>query len=247
MIFQDTALLLCAAFVAGALNAVAGGGSFLTLPALVFTGVPAVSANATGTLALLPGYLSGAWALRHDTGPPPGISSCQLVLVCLLGGSAGAALLLLTPDTMFRRIVPWLLLLATLLFALGPRLLQARQSQAAHPLATVGGLFAVTAYGGYFNGGLGILLLALFGLLGQTNLHAMNGLKNQVSALLTVIAAAIYIGGGLIAWREATIMMGAALLGGYAGARWARRIPTAWLRAGIVLTGLVMSALFFTR
>lgn len=247
MIFQDTPLLLCAAFVAGMLNAVAGGGSFLTLPALVFTGVPAVSANATGTLALLPGYLSGAWGFRHDTEPPPGLSGTQLILLSLLGGGAGAALLLVTPDTVFRRVVPWLLLLATLLFALGPRLLRAHTARTASPLASSVGILAVTAYGGYFNGGLGILLLALFGLLGQTNLHAMNGLKNQVSALLTVIASAIYIWGGLIAWREATIMMGAALLGGYAGARWAKRIPTPWLRGGIVVIGLAMSALFFLR
>ena len=243
----DTTLLLVAAFVAGALNAVAGGGSFLTLPALVLTGVPPVTANATGTLALLPGYLSGAWGFREDTRPPPGLAGATLIILCLLGGATGATLLLLTPDATFRRVVPWLLLLATLLFALGPRLAPSTRPRAAHPAAAMFSVFAVTAYGGYFNGGLGILLLALFGLLGQTDLNAMNGLKNQVSALLTVIAAGFYMGGGLIAWREALVMMGAALLGGYVGARGARRLPAAWLRRGIVATGLAMSALFFAR
>ncbi len=231
----DTTLLLVAAFVAGALNAVAGGGSFLTLPALVLTGIPPVVANATGTLALLPGYLSGAWGFRQDTQAPPGLSMRALM----------ALLLLVTPDVTFRRAVPWLLLLATALFAFGPQITQSLKGRAGKPLARGLSVLAVTTYGGYFNGGLGILLLALFGLLGQSDLHAMNGLKNRVSALLTVIAAGLYSWGGLVVWREASIMMGAALLGGFIGARGARRLPTIWLRRGIVTTGLTMSALFF--
>ena len=241
------ATLIVAAFMAGTLNAIAGGGSFLTLPALVFAGIPAVSANATGTLALLPGYVSAAWGLRSGTRPPPGLSARALVAVSLLGGSVGAALLLVTPDHTFRRVVPWLLLMATLLFVLAPRLTSARRSSAPSPVVAMISVLAVTVYGGYFNGGLGILLLALFGLLGQTNLLAANGLKNQVSALLTLIAVGLYVWGGLIAWREAALMMGAALLGGYLGARAARRLPPAWLRGGIIATGLTMSLLFFTR
>ena len=228
---METALLLTAAFVAGALNAVAGGGSFLTLPALVFTGVPPVAANATGTVALLPGYIAGAWGFREDTAPPPGLSMRLLVGLSLIGGAAGAALLLLTPDATFRRVVPWLLLAG---------------GQPSTAKATAG-VLAVAAYGGYFNGGLGILLLALFGLLGQTNLNAMNGLKNWVSALLTAIAVAIYSAGGLVLWPQALLMMVAATLGGYGGARVARRIPAPMLRWGIVATGLVMAGLFFWR
>ena len=245
----DAALLLTAAFLAGALNAVAGGGSFLTLPALVFTGVPPVVANATGTVALLPGYIAGAWGFREDTAPPPGLSMRLLVVLSLIGGAAGAALLLVTPDATFRRVVPWLLLLATALFAFGPRMRAALASGGGHPStakATVG-VLAVAAYGGYFNGGLGILLLALFGLLGQTQLNAMNGLKNWVSALLTAIAVAIYAAGGVVLWPQALMMMVAATAGGYGGARVARRIPAAWLRWGIVATGLVMAGLFFLR
>lgn len=243
----DILLLLAAAFVAGALNAVAGGGSFLTLPALVFTGVPPVVANATGTVALLPGYLAGAWGFREDTAPPPGLSMRLLVALSLAGGAAGAALLLVTPEATFRRVVPWLLLAATALFAFGPWLRQRLAGGAPSPFKAVAGLLAVAAYGGYFNGGLGILLLALFGLLGQTSLHAMNGLKNGVSALLTAIAVAIYAAGGVVQWPQALVMMLAATAGGYGGARVARHIPAQWLRGGIVATGLVMAGVFFWR
>lgn len=248
----DTAVLLAAAFVAGALNAVAGGGSFLTLPALVLTGVPPVMANATGTVALLPGYLAGAWGFREDWQPPPGLTLTRLLVLSLIGGAAGAALLLMTSDAAFRRIVPWLLLAATALFALGPRLrawTAPASGEHAPPSALKAtlGVLAVAAYGGYFNGGLGILLLALFGLLGQTQLHAMNGMKNLVSAVLTAIAVLIYAAGGLVLWPQALLMMVAATLGGYGGARVARRIPAPWLRAGIVATGLVMAAVFFWR
>ncbi len=243
----DTALLLTAAFVAGALNAVAGGGSFLTLPALVFTGVPPVVANATGTVALLPGYMAGAWGFREDTQPPPGLSMPRLVVLSLVGGAAGAGLLLVTSNDLFSVIVPWLLLAATLLFALGPKLREWTAGGKPSTAKATAGVLIVAAYGGYFNGGLGILLLALFGLLGQTNLNAMNGLKNWVSALLTAIAVAIYAAGGVVLWPQALMMMVAATLGGYGGARVARRIPAPWLRGGIVLTGLVMTAIFFWR
>ena len=244
----DTALLLAAAFIAGALNAVAGGGSFLTLPALVFTGVPPVVANATGTVALLPGYVAGAWGFREDTAPPPGLSMRLIVVLSLLGGASGAALLLVTPDATFRRVVPWLLLAATALFAFGPWIRQrlAGGGQPSTARATVG-VLAVAAYGGYFNGGLGILLLALFGLLGQTQLNAMNGLKNWVSALLTAIAVAIYAAGGVVLWQEALMMAVAATAGGYGGARVARNLPPMVLRSGIVAIGLAMSLVFFSR
>ncbi|RYF73981.1 MAG: sulfite exporter TauE/SafE family protein [Comamonadaceae bacterium] len=249
----DIAVLLAAAFVAGALNAVAGGGSFLTLPALVLTGVPPVMANATGTVALLPGYLAGAWGFREDWQAPPGLSLRRLLVLSLMGGALGAALLLMTSESAFRRIVPWLLLAATAMFALGPRLrawaAPAVDSAPRPPSALKAslGMLAVSVYGGYFNGGLGILLLALFGLLGQTQLNAMNGMKNLVSAVLTAIAVLIYAAGGVVLWPQALMMMVAATLGGYGGARVARRIPAAWLRAGIVVTGLVMAALFFWR
>lgn len=244
----ETSLLLVAAFIAGALNSVAGGGSFLTLPALVFVGVPPVVANATGTVALLPGYAAGAWGFREDTQAPPGLSMARLVVLSLMGGALGAGLLLVTSNETFAIVVPWLLLLATVLFAFGPRLRQRLAGgQPPSPTKAALSVLAVALYGGYFNGGLGILLLALFGLLGQTQLNAMNGLKNLVSALLTAIAVAVYAFGGVVYWRSALLMMVAATAGGYIGARVARRIPALWLRWGIVATGLVMAGIFFWR
>ena len=246
------ALLLVAAFVAGALNAVAGGGSFLTLPALVFVGVPPVTANATGTVALLPGYAASACGFKEDMAAPPGLTMGTSIALALIGGAAGAALLLFTPDDTFRRVVPWLLLAATALFAFGPQI-RAWASRSTAPDAPTSatkaalGMLAVAFYGGYFNGGLGILCLALFSLLGQTQLNAMNGMKNLVSALLTAIAVAIYAAGGIVQWKLAILMMVAATLGGYGGARIARKIPAHILRWGIVLTGLIMAVLFFLK
>jgi hypothetical protein len=251
MTLANAALLAAAAFAAGALNAVAGGGSFLTLPALVVAGLPPIQANATGTVALLPGYLSGTWGFRESLRPPPGLSLPGLAGAGAAGGALGAGLLLWTPPGAFRAVVPWLLLAATAVFALAPRLVRAARrapvGAAPAPRGALLGLLLVSAYGGYFNGGLGVLLLALLALLGQTDLNAMNGLKNLLSAVLSAIAVALYAAGGLVRWPEAALMAAGAAAGGYAGARLARRIPGAWLRRGIVATGAAMAVAFFLR
>lgn len=249
---MDVTLLLVAAFFAGTLNAVAGGGSFLTLPALIAVGVPSVTANATGTVALLPGYVASIFGSREDMEPAPGLSMPLVVGVSLVGGVIGAALLLFTSDAAFNRLIPWLLLLATAMFAFGPQLRRwadGHRAAGARPsrFKAVAGLLLVAGYGGYFNGGMGILMLALFGLLGQTRLNAMNAIKNLVSTLLTAIAVAIYAAGGIVQWKEALIMMVAATLGGYLGARGARKLPPAVLRWSIVVIGLVMTVLFFIK
>ena len=241
----EATLLAGAAFLAGGLNALAGGGSFLTLPAAIRAGVPPVAANATGTAALLPGYLSAAWASRRDLLAPAGLGLPSLLGLALLGGSAGAALLLLTPDRLFAGIAPLLLLAATLLFALQPHL--QRAPAAAAPAVAAAVILAVCVYGGYFNGGLGILLLAALSLLGLRELHRANALKNLVSGVLTAIAVVLYAAGEALHWGPALWMMLFATAGGYAGAHWARRIPPARLRAFIVLTGLVMAALIALR
>lgn len=241
-------ILLVAAFLAGAMNAVAGGGSFLTLPALIYAGVPPVAANATGTVALLPGYASGVYGYRQDLTPIGNLSLPLLSVVSLVGGLAGAGLLLVTPDSVFRGIVPWLLLLATGLFAFGNLLAQRLRSLGLHGNgAMLGTLFAVSVYGGYFNGGLGILLLAQLSLFGMTDLNAMNGLKNLFSAVLTAIAVVAYAAGGAVEWPKALLMTVAAVAGGYVGARVGRKIPKPVLRAGIIAVGLVMSAVFFLK
>ena len=249
---MDIALLLVAAFFAGTLNAVAGGGSFLTLPALIAVGVPSVTANATGTVALLPGYLASIAGSREDMEPAPGLSMPLVIGLSLVGGVLGAALLLVTSEAAFNRLIPWLLLAATAMFAFGPQLRRwadGHRAEGAQPsrAKAVAGLLLVAGYGGYFNGGMGILMLALFGLLGQTKLNAMNAIKNLVSTLLTAIAVAIYAVGGIVQWKEAFIMMAAATLGGYLGARGARKLPPAVLRWSIVVIGLVMTVLFFIK
>ncbi len=242
------ALVVLAAFFGAALNAAAGGGSFLTLPALVAAGVPPVAANATGTTALLPGYIASTWGFREDLAAPRALGMKPLLALCLIGGGAGAALLVVTSNAAFRAIVPWLLLFATTLFAVGPWLLRALGRQPQHTAArwqAAVGVLAVSVYGGYFNGGLGVLLLALLTLLGEVDLNRMNGLKNLVSAVLTSFAVAIYAAAGTVAWGWVAWMLPAVLLGGYFGARLARRIPRGWLRWGIVVIGLLTTAAFF--
>lgn len=252
---SDTAILVAAGFLGGMLNALAGGGSFITLPALLFLGVAPVAANATGTAALLPGYLAGAWRFRRDWARPGGMGVAALVGLSCLGGCSGALLLTMTPNRLFTILVPWLIAFATVVFAAGPQLVRIGtpfSGQAAltatvpaRPLLPALLLFAVCLYGGYFNGGLGILLLAAFSAMGMDNLHAMNGLKNAVSALLACIAVVLYALGGVLAYGHLLPLALAAMLGGYAGAALAYRIPAPVLRLGIVAAGAFLSLAFF--
>ena len=243
------AVLAAAAFGAGVLNAIAGGGTFLTFPALVWTGVPPIAANATSALAVCPGYLGSTLGFRAELAALPRALLAREALLCAIGGVIGALLLLVTPAQVFARVVPWLLLFATGLFAVGPRL--SRWAGGAHGAGLarlrLPGLAAVAVYGGYFNGGLGILLMALYLVVGETRLDTVNALKNLNSFVLSVVSVAAFALGGAIVWREALLMALFATLGGFAGARLAKRLPTAWVRAIVIVTGLVMSALFFLR
>lgn len=245
----DYVVLIIAGFLAGILNAVAGGGTFLSFPALVWVGVPPIMANATATFAAMPGYISSAWAFRSDVRAQGVLSLREITLISILGGFLGALLLLVTSSEAFSAIVPWLLLLATVLFAAGPWLLKAaRRNGGAGPgrIAAFSMVLAVTIYGGYFNGGLGIMLLAVFGLIGFTDLNAMNGLKALISAVLSVVSVATYIAAGLIDWHYLLPLAIACALGGYSGAIVARRITNpALLRAFITLVGVLMTVAFF--
>ncbi len=238
-----------AGLLAGALNAVAGGGTFLSFPALVWIGVPPVMANATATLSALPGYLGSAWAYRHQVRSGSGpLQLKEMLLAAVAGGFVGALLLLITSQELFVFIVPWLLLFATIAFAVGPVVVrwQVSQGRSFRRPAALALLVSVTVYGGYFNGGLGILLLALFGLIGFTNLHHMNGLKNLMSAVLSIVSVATYIVAGLIDWPSAIILGCATAVGGIVGARLAQRVTNvAILRWFIVLVGLCMTIVFF--
>lgn len=245
------AMLAAAAFAAGVLNAIAGGGSFLTFPALVFTGVPPISANATSALAVSPGYLGSTLGFKSELRELPRSVLRREAAIAALGGVIGALLLLVTPGKLFVGIVPWLLLFATVLFAAGPAIaLRARSASArSQGLAKwrVPGLAAVAVYGGYFNGGLGILLMALYTVTGESRLNTVNALKNLNSLVLSWLSVAAFILAGAIAWRQAVLMMVAATVGGYVGAHGAKRLPVAWVRALVIATGLGMSAVFFAR
>jgi uncharacterized membrane protein YfcA len=166
-----------------------------------------------------------------------------------LGGVAGALLLLVTPAKVFAGVVPWLLLFATVLFALGPRLARWAGGTQGGGLARWrhAGLLAVAVYGGYFNGGLGILLMALYLLVGEQRLNTVNALKNLNSFVLSVVSVIAFAIGGAIAWHQALLMAVFATLGGFAGARLARRLPVGVVRTIVIVTGVVMSTLFFMR
>ncbi len=251
-------VIVAAAFAAGVLNAIAGGGSFLTLPALVFAGVPPIVANATGTLAVTPGYLGGVVGFRRELAQQPRARLVQQAAICGVGGAAGAALLLVTPATVFAAVVPWLLLFATALFATGPwwrrrtALRRAGRTERTASASTSSALqhlllLAVAVYGGYFNGGLGILLMALHGATGVGSVHVANALKNFNSLVLSAVSIVAFAWAGAIAWPQGLAMAVAATMGGYAGARLARRLPERAVQAIVVATGLVMAAAFFAR
>ncbi|EGM69575.1 sulfite exporter TauE/SafE family protein [Shewanella sp. HN-41] len=249
---MDWLIIAFAGLLGGMLNAVAGGGSFITLLALVFVGIPPLAANATGTAALLPGYLASAWRFRKDIEYPADLSLKNLCIIAAAGGCLGAAILLNTSEQIFAYLVPWLILLATGAFIAGPWLLKKRLavttvSTTTRPHSAVIILTLVCIYGGYFNGGLGIILLATLGLMGQTQLHGMNGLKNLLSALLTTIAVALYVTGNLIDEQYLLLLTIMAIIGGYIGAVLAYRIPQSLLRGFIVCVGLTMAVGFFMR
>lgn len=245
-------LLAAAAFGAGVLNAMAGGGSFLTFPALVFTGVPPIAANATSALAVSPGYLGSVWGFRQELAAMDPRQLRREAVLASVGGVLGAMLLLVTPAQVFSGLVPWLLLFATVLFALGPWLARRRDAlgtPTANP-STRGrmpGLLAVSVYGGYFNGGLGILLMALYTLTGEARMNQANALKNLNSFVLSILSVVAFAAAGAIVWREAALMMVCATAGGFAGARLAKRLPANGVRGLVICTGLVMSAVFFGR
>lgn len=245
------ALLAVSAFAAGVLNAMAGGGSFLTFPALVFAGVPPIVANATSALAVSPGYLGSTLGFKAELARLPARRLRNETLIAAAGGILGALLLLVTPAHVFRGLVPWLLLFATALFVLGPWLAARRRVEdgQAHPAARWrgAGLASVAIYGGYFNGGLGILLMALYTVTGEKSLHTTNALKNLNSLVLSILSVITFAVAGAIAWGPAILMMVAATVGGYAGAHWSKKLPLAWVRAVVIATGLVMSGVFFWR
>ena len=240
-------LLFTSALLGGGLNAVAGGGTFFTFPSLTFVGLPLLEANATSTVALWPGSLLSAITLRREWAA----YRSRLVgwlLVSLLGGVTGALLLLrLSPDAL-GKVFPYLLLSATLLFAFRSQLEQQPTQQRPLPdwLQTLC-IFVVAIYGGFFGGGIGILFMAAFSLLGMRDLHNANALKTLLVTAINGISVATFVASGVIVWPAALVMVGGSIIGGYLGARFARRIPAAALRVLVIGIGLFLTGYFFLR
>jgi len=247
--------------VASAINSIAGGGTILTFPALaaILPASPArlVIANATSTVGLWPGAVAAAWEYRHERRNQPRWAA-WLLLPSLAGSLVGTGLLLILPPALFEQIVPWLILLAAVLFAIQPRLsswLGRRQSPAAmpRPAPTMGGLllaaglqFAIGVYGGYFGAGIGILMLAAVGSLGLGDIHQLNAVKNLLAMAINATAAGVFTVGSLcgrsdVAWTEAGVMAGAAVAGGLAGGRLARRCPPRAVRRLVAVIGFALA------
>jgi uncharacterized membrane protein YfcA len=241
-------LLICTAFAAGIINSVAGGGSFLTFPALVFTGVPSIIANASSTLALLPGTMASAWAYRSDFRKTERLPVLPMVIVSLAGGIAGALLLLYTPQRTFDSVLPWLMLAAALLFAFGPRLSPILK-RAVHigPVTVIIIQFLIGIYGGYFGGAIGIVMLAVWSVFGMTDIHVMNANKTVLAGVMNGIAVVLFIVAHKIWWPQTLAMLVAAIVGGTIGAHSAKRVDQKYLRVAIIVISCSMTIVFFLR
>ncbi len=241
-------LLICAALTAGLINSVAGGGSFLTFPALVFTGVPSIIANATSTVALIPGSLASTWAYREDLRRSDGLPLRPMLGVSLAGGITGALLLLYTPQKTFDSVIPWLLLAATLLFIFGPRLSPfLRRTFHIGPVTVVIIQFMLAVYGGYFGGAIGIVMLATWTAFGLTDIHVMNANKTLLGSTINSTAVVLFIIAHKVWWPQALSMLVAAIVGGYVGARSAKKVNPRYVRAFIIVISVSITIVFFFR
>lgn len=242
-------MLVAAGFVAGAMNSVAGGGTFVTLPALTLAGLPPTVGNASSTVALFPATLASSWAYRDDVQPLEGVATGALLTLSLVGGLIGALLLLSTPERAFTRIVPWLLLAATIALGSGPRLGQAlravglRMGRRSLFLAQ----FILGIYGGYFGGAVGLMILAVWTLFTKVDLRSMTPLRVLMVAAANGIAVICFALSGNIRWRETLVVMAGGIAGGYLGAHTGRRLPAPLLRALILAITMVTTAGFFLR
>ena len=245
-------VIMAAAFLAGAINAVAGGGTLVSYPSLVWAGLDPIIANATSTVALWPGSLASVFGYRDNM---RGARRWMLRLApsSIVGGAVGAVLLLMTPSRLFAELVPWLILGATALRAANTpisrvlgRISQHRETRAWLAGAVVFQFF-VAVYGGYFGAGIGIMMLAAFGLLGMTDIHQMNGLKALFAMGINGIAAGYFIARGAVHWPDALPMAVAAMAGGYLGARLARRLGRKFVHVAVVVIGTTMGIYLLLR
>jgi len=249
---EQAIFLLISGALGGALNSVAGGGSFVSFPALLFVGVPPIPANATNTIALWLGAAASGGAYRSRLNIPKRVL-VPLIGASLVGGLAGALLLLKTPAHTFLQVLPWLTLGATLLFVFGKRIAGNRSSSVGHDAtqaAIMGGtifqLF-VGVYGGYFGGGMGIVMLAMLAMLGMSDIHDMNALKSVMGFVINGVAVVAFVVAGAVYWRQGAMSIVGAIIGGYYGAHYAQKMPQAWVRGFVILAGASMTIYFFFK
>ena len=241
-------LLIFSALAAGLINSVAGGGMFLTFPALVFTGVPSIVANATSTFAIMPGVVASAWAYREDFRRSSDFPFVPMVIVSLAGGVAGALLLLFTPQKRFDSIIPWLMLAATLLFIFGPRISPIlKRGFHIGPVTVVVVQFFIAVYGGYFGGAIGILMLATWSVFGINDINFMNANRTLLGGVANSMAVVLFILARKIWWPQALTMLAATVIGGYIGARTAKKVDPRYMRAAISATSIAITVAFFLR
>ena len=258
MTLWEVLLIVLGGFAAGAVNAIAGGGTFFSFPALLAVGLPPVMANASNSVALWPASLSGAWAYRKELARyrryllPMGLAS-------FLGGAAGGLLLLRAGDARFSALIPWLLAFATGLFAFSPQLSKALRrirprtelsTGGEHGAGAPGGWLVqllVSIYGGFFGAGMGILMMASLAIGGHEDVQHINALKNILSAVIYSVTVVTFIIAGAVSWPQTVVMLLAASLGGYGGARMARNIEGPWLRRLVIAVGSALTAYYFYK
>ncbi|TDK34438.1 sulfite exporter TauE/SafE family protein [Rhizobium deserti] len=241
-----TILLLAAAgFLSGAVNAIAGGGTFLTFGAMTLAGIPPILANATSSIVQFPGYITSTLAYRDEISSR-WRSAILLGAVSVLGALIGSLALLSLDNPSFRALVPWLLAAATAVFAAGPWLKpKVSAERPANSVASVIGQFLTAIYGGFFGAGMGIMMLAVLGLTTGGSYHHLNALKNMLAMIIASVAIIVFVGGGVIAWPEALVMIPTGALGGYSGVWLARRVPQAVLRWCVVAVGAGLTIYYF--
>ncbi|ALG66592.1 sulfite exporter TauE/SafE family protein [Beggiatoa leptomitoformis] len=253
MTLLDSLLLVIAALMAGALNSIAGGGTFFTFPVLLAIGVPPVIANASNVVALCPASIASAWAYHHELRQPT-LNLIPLLSIALCGGVIGGVLLLSIEEALFVNLIPYLILLATLLFAFSDRLRKvlhhshhSTSSRLQRQLFDKTLQLMTAIYGGFFGAGLGIMLLGTLAISRQDDLHTLNALKNILSAVIYSVAVITFILANAVSWSHTLIMMAGSIIGGYAGVSLARRLPPLYLKRFIVLVGTGLTFYYFLR
>lgn len=244
----EACLLLLAGFLSGVVNAVAGGGTFITFGALSLAGVPPISANATSSIAQIPGYITSTLAYWSDI-KRIWRSALVLAIVSCLGALGGALILLALDNPSFKLLVPWLLLGATALFAAGPWL-KPKPREDGSPMpshSTIGAIvqFVASIYGGFFGAGMGVMMLATLGLTEPGDYHHLNSIKNLLSVVIAAVAIIVFTSGGVISWLYAALMVPGVAVGGYAGVWTARRVPQIYVRIFVIAVGIFLAGYYF--